>query len=73
MTGQAEITAEIAAIHTDYHRAGVEESQPRLNYPPYRSSLFRHPTNELHHADPKPSSCGRRVSGRATLTRSMRI
>jgi protocatechuate 3,4-dioxygenase, beta subunit len=53
MTGQAEITAEIAAIHTDYHRAGVEESQPRLNYPPYRSSLLRHPTNELHHADPE--------------------
>jgi protocatechuate 3,4-dioxygenase, beta subunit len=53
MTGQAEITAEIAAIHTDYHHAGVEESQPRLNYPPYRSSLLRHPTNELHHADPE--------------------
>jgi len=53
MTGQAEITAEIAAIHTDYHRAGVEESQPRLNHPPYRSSMFRHPTYELHRADPE--------------------
>ena len=33
--------------------AGVEETQPRLNYPPYRSSLLRHPTKDLHHADPE--------------------
>ncbi|OBF39406.1 protocatechuate 3,4-dioxygenase subunit beta [Mycobacterium sp. ACS1612] len=53
MTGQAEITAEIAAIHTDYHRAGVEETQPRLHYPPYRSSTLRHPHHELHQVDPE--------------------
>lgn len=53
MTGQAKITAEMAAIHTDYHRAGVEETQPRLNYPPYRSSLLRHPTQKLLHTDPE--------------------
>src|SRR5258705_5832615 len=53
MTGQAEITAEIAAIHTEYHRAGVEENQPRLDYPPYRSSLLRHPNNDLQHVDPE--------------------
>ncbi|MFG1929336.1 protocatechuate 3,4-dioxygenase subunit beta [Mycobacterium sp. NPDC048908] len=53
MTGQAEITAEITAIHTDYHRSGVEETQPRLHYPPYRSSALRHPLNDLLHADPE--------------------
>jgi protocatechuate 3,4-dioxygenase beta subunit len=27
--------------------------QPRLDYPPYRSSILRHPTKSLHHADPE--------------------
>ncbi|HET9877432.1 MAG TPA: protocatechuate 3,4-dioxygenase subunit beta [Mycobacterium sp.] len=53
MPGQTEISAEIAAINTEYHCAGVEETQPRLNYPPYRSSMLRHPTHELLHADPE--------------------
>ena len=44
---------EIATITKDYERAGVEESQPRLDYPPYRSSLLRHPTKDPHHADPE--------------------
>ena len=38
---QAEINAEMAAIESDYVRAGVEETQPRLDYSPYRSSLLR--------------------------------
>ena len=50
---QAQITDEIAAIESDYHRGGIEETQPRLDYPPYRSSLLRHPTRDLHHADPE--------------------
>jgi protocatechuate 3,4-dioxygenase beta subunit len=50
---QSEISAAIAAIESDYHRAGIEETQPRLNYSPYRSSLLRHPTKDLHHADPE--------------------
>ena len=28
-------------------------TQPRLDYPPYRSTLLRHPTKSLHHADPE--------------------
>ena len=47
---QSEISAEIAAIGAAY--VG-NESQPRLDYPPYRSSLLRHPTKDLHHADPE--------------------
>ena len=31
----------------------MEETQPRLDYAPYRSSLLRHPTKDLHHADPE--------------------
>ena len=49
---QAQISDEIAAIESDYQRSGVEETQPRLDYSPYRSSLLRHPTKDLHHADP---------------------
>ena len=29
------------------------ETQPRLDYAPYRSSILRHPTKSLHHADPE--------------------
>lgn len=50
---QREINSEIAAISSDYQRGGVEESQPRLDYPPYRSSLLRHPVKEFSHADPE--------------------
>ena len=48
-----EINAEIAAIETATSATGVEETQPRLDYAPYRSSLLRHPTKDLHHADPE--------------------
>ena len=44
---------EIGAIESAYQRSGVEETQPRLDYAPYRSSLLRHPTKDLHHADPE--------------------
>ena len=50
---QAQISDEIASIEADYQRSGVEETQPRLNYSPYRSSLLRHPTKDLQHADPE--------------------
>ncbi len=53
VASQSEISAEIGAIESAYQRAGVEETQPRLSYPPYRSSLLRHPTKDLHHADPE--------------------
>lgn len=53
---QAEINTEIAAIEIEassHGRSGIEETQPRLNYAPYRSSLLRHPTKDAHHADPE--------------------
>jgi protocatechuate 3,4-dioxygenase beta subunit len=44
---QAEISAEIGKLD------GFAGAQPRLDYPPYRSSLLRHPTKSLQHADPE--------------------
>ena len=53
METQADIDAEIAAISSSYQQAGEVETQPRLDYPPYRSSLLRHPTKALEPADPE--------------------
>ena len=52
-TSQAVITAEIQEIEARYRTSGVREAQPRLDYPPYRSTLLRHPTKDLRHADPE--------------------
>jgi protocatechuate 3,4-dioxygenase beta subunit len=52
-TTQAEISAEIAAIAESRPTETTEETQPRLDYPPYRSSILRHPTQALAHADPE--------------------
>jgi protocatechuate 3,4-dioxygenase beta subunit len=48
---QAVISAEIAK--REAADAGTEVRQPRLDYPPYRSTLLRHPTKSPHHADPE--------------------
>jgi protocatechuate 3,4-dioxygenase beta subunit len=44
---QAQISAEIAAVP-----AG-NQVQPRLDYPPYRSSVLRHPHHPLHLVNPE--------------------
>ncbi len=57
LASQAQIDAEMAAVSTAYDAsvaAGAErETQPRADYPPYRSSLLRHPTKALQPADPE--------------------
>jgi len=50
---QSLISSEIAAIESGYRRAGARETQPRLDYPPYRSSRLRHPGNDLFEVDPE--------------------
>lgn len=52
-TTQDEISAEIRAAADDYARSSHEETQPRLDYAPYRSSALRHPTKDFQHADPE--------------------
>ncbi|WP_241992577.1 protocatechuate 3,4-dioxygenase subunit beta [Cryobacterium lactosi] len=54
---QDSVTAEIRAIEADAARrvqqGGSPELHPRRDYPPYRSSLLRHPTHELVRVDPE--------------------
>ena len=50
---QAEVSREIGDIEKAYRAAGVVETQPRLDYRPYRSSVLRHPTKELQQVDPE--------------------
>jgi protocatechuate 3,4-dioxygenase beta subunit len=52
---QAEISAEIDELATDYahNMAQHPETRTRLDYRPYRSSILRHPTKDLHQADPE--------------------
>jgi protocatechuate 3,4-dioxygenase beta subunit len=50
---QASISAQIAEIEGDYRASGLVETQPRLDYAPYRSSLLRHPTKSLRQVDPE--------------------
>ncbi len=53
MTTQADISAEIAAISEQYAASGTTENGVRLDYPPYRSSLLRHPTKSPVQVDPE--------------------
>ncbi len=50
---QAEISEQIATLAHEHGGTPHPMAQPRLDYPPYRSSLLRHPTKDLHHADPE--------------------
>ena len=50
---QAYISGQIEGIVADYTAAGLVETQPRYDYAPYRSSILRHPTKDLRHADPE--------------------
>jgi protocatechuate 3,4-dioxygenase, beta subunit len=53
LDSQAEVSAEIAALEIADQRVGLERSQPRLDYAPYRSSQLRHPTKDLQDVDPE--------------------
>jgi len=53
---QAEISAEIAEIAARYERdraTAGERTRPLLDYPPYRSSVLRHPTRDPYRVDPE--------------------
>ncbi|MDN5852714.1 MAG: protocatechuate 3,4-dioxygenase subunit beta [Actinomycetia bacterium] len=50
---QAEISSEIGAAARAYEGQSTVETRARLDFPPYRSSILRHPTKDLHHADPE--------------------
>jgi protocatechuate 3,4-dioxygenase beta subunit len=48
LDSQETISKEIAARHAE-----AAATHPLLDFAPYRSSILRHPTKELHHADPE--------------------
>ncbi len=54
---QEQISAEIASVHAGYAKGvadgAAEETQPRIDFAPYRSSILRHPTKDPHHVDPE--------------------
>jgi protocatechuate 3,4-dioxygenase beta subunit len=53
LPSQTDVDRQIATARQDHERSGAEETQPRYDFPAYRSSLLRHPTKDLHHADPE--------------------
>ena len=54
VASQVDVTAEMASLAAEYQRTSVGlEAQPRLDYPPYRSSALRHPKNPLLSVDPE--------------------
>jgi len=61
---QAEIDAEIAEIAAT---AAPGEHHPRLDYPPYRSSLLRHPTKDPQPANPEGVELWAPVFGERTI------
>jgi protocatechuate 3,4-dioxygenase beta subunit len=66
MDSQDRITQEIEAIHAGTV-SSTEQTQPRLDFPPYRSSLLRHPTKELRQADPEGVELVAPVFGRSDV------
>ncbi|SHI64511.1 protocatechuate 3,4-dioxygenase beta subunit [Nocardiopsis flavescens] len=50
---QSALSARMAAVEEARRATGADPRQPALDYPPYRSTALRHPTKDLHHADPE--------------------
>ncbi|MEO7287575.1 MAG: protocatechuate 3,4-dioxygenase subunit beta, partial [Jatrophihabitantaceae bacterium] len=71
LASQAQISAEIAAHAADWAadtgRNGEPISAPRLDYPPYRSSILRHPSHRLQPVDPEAAELLAPVFGVADL------
>ena len=57
ISDQEQISGEIASIQAEYEaglaNGAAVNNRTVLDYPPYRSSVLRHPTKDLHHADPE--------------------
>jgi protocatechuate 3,4-dioxygenase beta subunit len=50
---QEQINAEISQVARDYAAASQPETQPRLDYPAYRSSIARHPRSKPYRVAPE--------------------
>jgi protocatechuate 3,4-dioxygenase beta subunit len=63
MDTQERIDKEIADIRV----ASPGETQPLLDFPPYRTSLLRHPTKDLRHTDPEGAELVAPVFGHSDI------
>jgi protocatechuate 3,4-dioxygenase beta subunit len=63
MDSQERIDKEIAEIQA----ASPGEKQPLLDFPTYRSTLLRHPTKDLRHADPEGAELVAPVFGHSDI------
>jgi hypothetical protein len=70
LSGQRVISEEIEKLHAG---AQVGETQPRLDFPPYRSAVLRHPVRNRGTLTPKEPSCSRPSSVVRRSTRSKPI
>ena len=61
---QRVISEEIEKIHVG---AQAGETQPRLDFPPYRGAILRHPAKDLRHADPEGAELVAPVFGPADV------
>lgn len=64
LADQATISAEIDEVHAG---TGTGGPQPRLAFPPYRSSALRHPGRELRRVDPEGAELHAPVFGQSDL------
>lgn len=64
LVSQRVISEEIAKIHAN---AQDGETQPRLDFPPYRSAVLRQPLRDLRHADPEGAELFAPTFGRADV------
>ena len=69
---QAEIAREIEAKHAHYLRlrdgGGVAQTQPSLDFAPYRSSVLRHPTKAPRQVDPESIELSSPVFGHTDVS-----
>ncbi len=61
LSDQEDVSAEIAEIHA---LADPDETRPRLAFPPYRSSVLRHPERQRRLVDPEGAELFAPVFGR---------
>jgi protocatechuate 3,4-dioxygenase, beta subunit len=64
LVSQRVISEEIGKIHAG---APADEMQPRLDFPPYRSAILRHPVRAPRYADPEGAELVAPVFGRADV------
>ena len=64
LVSQWVISEEIEKIHAG---AAPGDTQPRLDFAPYRSAILRHPARDLRHADPEGAELVAPVFGRADV------